>query len=84
MLLQRLGIKSLPSSIFKLINEEEISGTKLKNLVEESFVGSAQSKVEIRLMRQTRTLLHPNSSLGATHSSEDMNCTRSTIDRNLL
>lgn len=86
MLMQRLGIKSLPNSIFKLINEEEISGTKLKNLVDESFVGSAQSKVEIRLLRQTRQLLHPNNSLGATHSgkAEDMNGTRSTIDRNLL
>lgn len=78
----------MPSTIFKLINEEEISGTKLKNLVDESFLGtSSQSKVEIRLLRQTRALLRPNSNLGSTHSrnlSEDMNGTRSTIDRNLL
>jgi hypothetical protein len=52
MLIQRLGIKQLPNSIFKLINEEDVSGAKLLNLVGDVFGGNLNNqKVEIRLIR---------------------------------
>lgn len=84
---------NLPTSVYKLINEEEASGARLKQLLEEALKpqgGSQQfPKIEVRLVKQNVRSMKPSPQLGITLTAKnqglgDLNGTRSNIDRNFM